>query len=242
MLRPRPTFAHTTRASPTSAPRTPTSQPSTHRDTRQPQKCAYVHTFPTHYRKPPLTGESHVTCAAMSRRKVVRAVMQRRFASPNEAGACSITPTSPRAPQHTHTTHPYVHTFPTRLRAGSRPPPESGFGRFPPWDNYKSQNPATILPCTDSSPARRRIPPQEGTDTTTKCHETKNATCKTTKPSTHNRTHNTHKQRAQNARTGMRTRWCASHAQIERYNPQHEALHLAQTTGKWPTKLTRTKA
>ena len=35
-------------------------------------------------------------------RKVVRAVMQRRFASPNEAGACSITPTSPRAPQHTH--------------------------------------------------------------------------------------------------------------------------------------------
>ena len=102
MLRPRPTFAHTTRASPTSAPRTPTSQPSTHRDTRQPQKCAYVHTFPTHYRKPPLTVESHVTCAAMSRRKVVRAVMQRRFASPNEAGACSITPTSPRAPQHTH--------------------------------------------------------------------------------------------------------------------------------------------
>ena len=54
------------------------------------------------YRKPPLTVESHVTCAAMSRRKVVRAVIQRRFASPDEAGACSITPTSPRAPQHTH--------------------------------------------------------------------------------------------------------------------------------------------
>ena len=146
----------------------------------------------------------------------------------------------PRPPTHTQPIR--MHTFPTRLRAGSRPPPESGFGRFPPWDNYKSQNPAIILPCTDSSPARRRIPPQEETDTTTKCHETKNATCKTTKPSTHNRTHNTHKQRAQNARTGMRTRWCASHAQIERYNPQHEALHLAQTTGKWPTKLTRTKA
>ena len=130
-----------------------------------PKNDEHVHAFLTHYRKPPLTVEGLVTCAAMSRRKVVRAVMQRRFASPNEAGACSITPTSPRTPPCTYTSHPSDHPIPTRLRAGSRPPPKSGFGRFPPWDNYKSQNPAIILPCTDSSPARRRIPPQEGTDT-----------------------------------------------------------------------------
>ena len=143
---------------------------------------------------------------------------------------------NPRTPPCTHTSHAPVHPFPTRLRVGSRPTPESGFGRFPPWDIHKSQNPATSTPHTDTSLARRRIPPQGGTDTITICHKAENATCKTTILNKHNGTPNTHKYPAQNTRTGMRTMWCSPNAKIERYNPKHDALQLAQTTGKWPTK------
>ena len=128
-----------------------------------------------------------------------------------------------------------MHTFPTRLRAGSRPPPESGFGHFPPWDINNSQNPATSPPRTDTNPVRRRIPPQGGTHTTTIGHKTPNATSKTAIPDKHNGPYNTHNQTAQNTRIGMRGVWCTPNAKIERYNPKYDTLQLAQTTGKWPT-------
>ena len=135
-----------------------------------------------------------------------------------------------------HTSHASAPSFPTRLRVGSRPPPESGFGRFPPWDINKSQILTPSTPRTDTSHERRRTPPQRGADTITICHKAENPTCKTTILNKHNGTPNTHKYPAQNTRTGMRTMWCSPNAKIERYNPKHDALQLAQTTGKWPTK------
>ena len=119
------------------APPAPRQANPAHTETQDnPKNDEHVRAFLTHYRKPPLTVESLVTCAAMSRRKVVRAVMQRRFASPNEAGACSITPTSPRTPPcclHVHippVRPPHSHSPTGRVPASSgewfRPLPALG--------------------------------------------------------------------------------------------------------------------